>query len=68
MRNIRKIVDDLALDLAEEQVPCLFFYGEGDDAAVAGHYSAKDVGFWLESMARYDRRFADALKEVVEKI
>ena len=38
------------------------------DAAVTGHCSAKDVGFWLESMARHDRSFANVLKKVVEKI
>ena len=39
-----------------------------DDTAVTGHCSAKDVGFWLESMARHDRSFANVLKKVVEKI
>lgn len=56
------------MDLAEEGVPCLFFHGKGDDAAVTGHCSAEDIGFWLESMARHDRRFANVLKKVVEKI
>lgn len=68
MRNIRKRVDNLSLDLTEEGVPCLFFHGKGDDAAVTGHCSAKDIGFWLESMARHDSRFANVLKKVVEKI
>lgn len=43
------------------------YYGN-DDATVTGHCSAKDIGFWLESMARHDSRFANVLKEVVEKI
>lgn len=68
MRNIRGIIDDLSLDLAKEQVPCLFFHGKGDDAAVTGHCSVKDIGFWLESMARHDSRFANVLKEIAEKI
>ena len=38
-----------------------------NDAAVTGHCSAKDVGFWLESIARHDRSFANVLKKVVEK-